>query len=373
MTLHELSPQLYSRVQQLFDGQANPHLFCAGILAGKYPGKVIVDHPEHPRSAMVIKDGNWCYLGGAPTNLAFTQALRVALASKQFISENANSLLFFAPITEWETVLETLVAQRLPIATPRFLYIANAAQFNAPPATPNGFSIRFMDESLREATQGELPKDVQNVLELRRSSSIPDEAAFGFVALHDSCCVSWSMIDVIVGTRGDIGLFTKPNYRRKGLSMATSGATIQYGLSHGLTDIHWDVVSYNTASVHMAEKHGLQRSHTYNQNLILFGEMAYRGTLAYQHLDENRFQNVLDVCESLFDLEDGPRYGHFLSGAAWAGLGQSEKALSHLHKAIEFGWDDLFDLESLPPLKIFHGTEEWDDIVARVKANMKND
>lgn len=371
--LHELTSEHFSRARPLFSQQTNHHLFCAGVLTGKYPGKVIVDNPEQPCSAMVFKPGMWCYLGGDPANAAFNQALGAALSTKKLIGEDASALLFIVPTNDWQQVLETLIADRLPIATPRFLYLANTDHFQAPPLVPDGFSLHFMDESLKAKVKGELPRDVQNVLELRGNSNSPDQAAFGYVALHKQTCVSWAMVDAIVGTHGEIGLFTEPLYRRQGLGMATSGATISYGLSHGLTNIHWDVVSHNTASCRMAEKHGLLRSLDYDQNLIIFGQMAYLANQAYHHLDNHKFQATLDVCEALFTLENGVKHAHFLSGAAWAGLNQKEKALQHLNQALDYGWSDLSEMENQASLEIIRGTKEWDAITTRAKSNIKTD
>ena len=82
-------------------------------------------------------------------------------------------------------------------------------------------------------------------------------------------------------------------------------------------------------------------------------------------------QETLDVCEALVDLENGRRFAHFLSGAAWAGLGQKGKAVQQLNQALDHGWDDLTDLETQSLLQILHGTAEWDAILARVKDNIK--
>ncbi|MEM7114154.1 MAG: GNAT family N-acetyltransferase [Chloroflexota bacterium] len=377
MKLHELTPNQFTRVQSLFSKQTAHHLFCAGVLAGKYPGKVIVDNPEHPRSALLYKPGVWCYLGGDATNAAFNRALSDALSAKQYIGEKAGTLLFVDSTDGWREVLDTLIVDRLPIATPRMLYLANRDHFannnhvSAPMPLPDGFSLHFIDESLKAEVQSELPGDVKNVLELRANSAEPDQAAFGYVALRGRECVSWSMVDVIVGTHGEIGLVTAPLFRRQGLGMAVSGATIRYGLAHGLDSIHWDVVSHNTASVQMAKKHGLQFSLSYDQNLLIFNEMSYVGNLAYHHLDNDRFQDGLDVCETLIDLENGRKFAHFLSGAAWAGLGEKEKAFQQLNQALEHGWDDLTDIQNISSLKILHGTAEWEGILARVKGNIQ--
>ena len=370
MTLHQLSPEHFSRVQPLFSEQAKHHLFCGGVLAGKYTGQVIVDDLARPQSAMVFKAGMWCYLGGNPNNIAFNQALGEALSAKQFVGEDAWALLFNVPSDEWRKVLNTLIPNRRPIATPRYLYLANVNHFNPPPPIPDGFSLHFIDESLAAKVQGDLPESVREVLDLRATSQNQDEAAFGYVLLHDHACVSWAMVDCIVGTHGEVGLETEATYRRRGLGMVVSAETMRYGLAHGLTDIHWDVVSYNIPSVQMAEKHGLQLHFEYDQNLIIFNQMSYLANLAWDHLDKSEFEAVIDVCESLLALKNGQKYGYFLSGAAWAGLGQKEKALQQLNQSLDHGWDSLTEMEICTPLQVLHGTPEWEALISRVMSNM---
>lgn len=367
MTLHELQPHQFHLIEPLFEQQTQHHLFCAGVLAGKYPGRVVADHPEQPRSAFVFKEGLWCYLGGETANPAFYTALGLALLNKQFVGEKAQALLFSTTHELWEEVVKNLIPGRLPIATPRYLYLANQHHHPTPQPLPAEFKLAFIDETLTLQVADELPGDVQQVLNLRANSPNPDEIAFGYVAIHNNRCVSWSVVDCIVNQRGEIGLETEVAYRQQGLGLAVSAATIQYGLTHGLTAIHWDVVSYNSSSVQMAKKHGLQFVLSYHQNLILFNEVSYLANLAWAELDQENYQATLDFCQQLLALEKGQMYGHFLTGVAWAGLGQPDTAFRHLHHTLDNGWDDLFELENNPTLKVLHSSPEWGALVSRLQ------
>lgn len=367
MTLHELQPHQFNLAQPLFEEQNKHHLFCAGVLVGKYLGRVVVDHPQHPRSAFVYKPGVWCYLGGDSNNQPFFSALGSALLSHQFIEEKTQALLFGSSLEQWGEVLEQLIPGRLPIHTPRYLYVADQHHQPPPSQLPAGFTLAFIDETLPAQVTAELPGDVQQVLNLRADTAEPDQHAFGFVALHHGRAVSWSVIDCIVNQRGEIGLETESEYRQQGLGGATSAATIHYGLTHGLTAVHWDVISYNTPSVQMAERHGLKLVWQYHQNLILFNEVSYLANLAWAELDKANYQATLDFCQKLLALEKGQMYGHFLTGAAWAGLGQPETAFYHLNETIHCGWDDLFELKNNPTLKVLHGSPEWGVLLQRLE------
>lgn len=366
MSLHLLTPQEYDRIRPLFTAHTPPSLYCQGILAGKYAGKVLVDDATHPHSALVIKD-IWCHLIGDPTNTPFNDGLRLVLAEKQFIDENTTALFFIDPTEAWCKALDGLVEGRQPIETPRYVYVATSAIRS--PALPEGFALRFIDESLSEAVLDGLPEDVQKVLALRKGANTPDEMALGHVAIYGRSCAAWSVIDYIVGEVGEIRLVTQPQYRRCGLATATSAAALNYGLSHGLKQIHWDVAASNIGSIRTAEKLGLQRLHEAKEYLIIFPEVGYLINLAWSHLDRCQFAQTQTVAAQMIasDKKILVQYGQFLAGAAWAGLGELGKAVDHLNKAVDAGFDDLPEMQSCPPLTILHKSPEWVEIVTRIK------
>lgn len=368
MTLHLLTPQEYVYIRPLFDPHTPPSLYCQGILAGKYPGKVIADHTEHPHSALVIKD-IWCHLIGDPNNTPFNEAMRLAFANKQFIGQNTNALFFVEPTQAWCTVLGTLVEGRQPIETPRYLYVAAQAQPIYTPKLPKGFELRFIDDSLLDVVAGDLPEDVQKVLDLRRGANVPNEMAMGYAAFYGRSCVAWSVIDYIVDKVGEIRLVTEAQYRHQGLATATSAAALVYGLSHGLKQIHWDVAAANIGSIRTAEKLGLQRLHETKEYLIIFPEAGYLINLAWGHLDGHRFEQTQTVTKQMTASDKAilVQYGHFLAGAAWAGLGDRAKAIYHLNKAVDVGFDNLPEMQNCPSLTILHGSPEWHNIVTRMK------
>ncbi|MGB0387190.1 MAG: GNAT family N-acetyltransferase [Ardenticatenaceae bacterium] len=382
--LYKLTPDLFYRAAPLFGEQIKHHLFCAGVLAGNYSGQVIVDAPEQPRSALVIKDGMWCYLGGEAKNEAFNEALRVALAEKEMIGKQTGALLVSVSSKTWRDVLDSLIPDRETIRMPRRLYVASREHFKRSSGLPDGFALRFMDDSLPAQVQDTLPEDVQKVLALRASAKEPDQAAFGFVALSDQRCeagkralAAYAMVDCIVGPKGEIGLFTEPAFRRRGLALATSAATIAYAvpelveraLSHGLTDIHWDCATSNLGSLRIAEKLGLELRLEHDLYLLIFQKVGYLINLAWSHLDLGHFQATLDAGQPLLTLDGAIKHGHFLAGAAWAGLGHQKQAFTHLNHAVDHGWDDVAEIENSLPLRPLHGTEGWAGLMARLASH----
>ena len=368
MTLQLLSSQQYPYIKTLFDESIHPTLYDQGILAGKYPGKVLVDDADHPRSAILIKD-IWCHLIGDPNNATFNSALQEALTEKQFIGEKTNVLFFMNPTEAWCKVLNGLIENREPIETPRYVYVATQGHQIQVPSSPDECRLVFIDEAISDLVDGELPNDVQKVLDLRKGSDTPDEMGFGYTALYGRTCAAWSVIDFIVSKVGEIRLVTDGRYRRRGLAFLTSAMTINYGLAHGLDQIDWDVAASNIGSISTAKKLGLPLLRTTTEYTIIFPEVGYLINLAWSHLDGNRFEQVHVVAERMInsDKEILVQYGHFLVGAAWAGLDDSTKAFDYLNKAIDAGFDDTSELESCPPLTKLHGVPDWKRIMERIE------
>lgn len=368
MTLQLLSSEQYPRIKSLFDESIQPTLYDQGILAGKYAGKVLVDDSDRPQSAILIKD-IWCHLIGDPNNASFNSALQRVLTEKQFIGEKTNVLFFMDPTEAWWNVLKGLIENREPIETPRYVYVATQEHQIQVPPPPDGCRLVFIDKSISGLVDGELPDDVQKVLDLRKGSDTPDEMGFGYAAIYGRTCAAWSVIDFIVGKLGEIRLVTAGRYRRRGLAFLTSAMTINYGLAHGLDQIEWDVATSNLGSIRTAKKLGLTLLHATREYTLIFPEVGYLINLAWSHLDGNRFEQVHVVAERMIlsDKEILVQYGHFLIGAAWAGLDDSTKAFDHLNKAIDAGFDDTSELESCPSLTKLLEMPDWKQIMERIE------
>ncbi|MCB8945540.1 MAG: GNAT family N-acetyltransferase [Ardenticatenaceae bacterium] len=366
--LQQLQPEQYASVRKLFQGEPPP-LYCEAILTGKYPGKVIVDEPASPQSALIIKDA-WCHLLGDAANEAFNAALQAELADKKLIGEDRRVLFFVDPAPTWLKVLPELVADRQPIPMPRCLYVATPAYIAPTLSLPDGFELHFIDESIVDIVEGELPDDVQKVLVLRREAEVPDEVAFGFVAVNGRIITAWSVIDFIIGTVGEIRLVTESAYRRRGLALATSAATITYGLAHGLQQIDWNVAASNIPSVRAAQKLNLPLLHEPMEYMLIFPKISYLINLAWSHLDADDFEQVHAVTQQMVTSDKAMlvQYGEFLAASAWAGLGEPDKAIAHLNKAVAAGFNDLSSMENGRHLAILHHLPQWQELIERIQS-----
>lgn len=367
MPLLKLTPEQLDAVWPL--AGAAPPLYCAGVLAGKYPGVVLADRAEGPRSAWLIKE-LWCHLLGDPANAPFVAAVRRALAEKHHLGAETNVLFFVDPAAAWLTALEGAVPGRQWIEMPRVLYVAEAATPLLAPAPPPDVELWPIDAALPGRVSGELPGDVQKVLALRQAAARPDDQAFGVVALADGACAAWAVVDWIVGERAEIRLVTAPAYRRRGLALAVSAAALAHGLRGGLREIHWDAAAANTGSLRTAARLGLRRRRTGCEYLLIYPETGYLINLAWSHLDAGRYKAVRKVAGEMLarDQEVLTRYGHFLAGSAWAGEGEPAQAIAALHQALDAGFDDWEAVEDSPVLGRLSDAAAWKALQLRIAA-----
>jgi hypothetical protein len=174
------------------------------------------------------------------------------------------------------------------------------------------------------------------------------------------------MIDCVVGNVGEIGLFTHPAHRRRGLATATSAASIKYGLAHGLSTVIWDCYEHNVGSVRVAEKLGLERESNRTMYSFLFDETDHWTMMAWHEVDRGRYQKAIGVCERLLSGQaDPPGLAYVVAARAWAALDNPDRTFGSLNQAIDSGWDYTPDLEcrEFEPLR---DSQEWQALLERL-------
>jgi RimJ/RimL family protein N-acetyltransferase len=102
---------------------------------------------------------------------------------------------------------------------------------------------------------------------------------YGFVTLdvrsERPVICSWASVDFIANGYGDLGFFTQPDYRRKGLGTIAVAATLEDGFQRGLKQVNWTCDADNPGSFHTAEKLGLERIADYQMAFLLFDEKQH--------------------------------------------------------------------------------------------------
>ena len=289
-------------IRPLFQRFAQSQPMCAAVLAGVYPGKVYVDdacleqvrlgHLARPRTALLTTHieseahGIWCFLAGEPANEPFTQSLNAAIFSRQIITPEVPILLFSCDPDDWGGQMDTVLAPRPPVWIRRYRFVSRGVGFDWRAALPPGHTVEAMDDGLGRFPGMDLPEDVAATLAKWQSMAGPRFSDFGFVVLDrtgpEPVVASWATVDFVVDGAGDLGFFTQPEYRRRGLGTVAACAALERAFALGLQQVNWTCDAANPGSTATAEKLGLERVGEYHQVVLIMDEarhMAFFGQM----------------------------------------------------------------------------------------------
>lgn len=291
--LHCLPGNQTLKAAPLFTRLAHSQPMVAAVLEGVYPGKVYGDDPEQPRTALLTTaieseaHGVWCFLAGDPANAAFNQALNAAIFAQTLFAAEVPVLFFTADPDDWGGQYPALFAPRPPVCFRRYHFIARRDiarrdAFDWRAGLPEGFTVEPLEPRLRKLSGLQLPEDVATTLakwERLRSGASPAGPGFkdfGFVTLDRSrlqpAIASWATVDFVTGSAGDLGFFTRPEYRRRNLGLIAVSAALEHAFESGLQQVNWTCDADNPGSIRTAEKLGLERIEDYTQALLVMDE-----------------------------------------------------------------------------------------------------
>jgi RimJ/RimL family protein N-acetyltransferase len=366
--MFELDAADFYKVRPLFETLMAYQMFCAGVLAGLYPGRVFVDDSRNPERGLVVKDGVWWFLAGDPYNATFNNALNAAFFDRTISGEKDWGGMLVCHPADWDTQLPALYAPHIPITTKRLHYTCRQMRVDWRAQIPDGFELRFVDQSLVEDGV-EVHGAAATVLQLRRDTPEPDHKAVGFVALHDRKIVASSVIDCIVNQGGDIGLYTDGAFRRRGLAYLTAAAVIEYALAHGVKVVHWDCESFNTGSIRTAEKLGLQFDHAHTMYRLILNPVLHEVNRAWSHLDAGDYTQTMAVCQGQIKAGSAPAHPHFyyVLARCYNETGKPDEVIHTLELAAQAGWDSVDEMQADFPALANHPA--WPGLVGQIHKN----
>lgn len=283
--MQPLSINQASKVGPLFRCLTQSQPMCTAVLEGIYPGKVYVDNPTQPRTALLTTyiesqaHGMWFFLSGEPVNDTFNQSLNAAIFSRQIIANSTPVLFFTCDPDDWGGQMDAVVAPRPPIWIPRYHFISQRVGIDWRTALPPGFAVEPMNEDLRQLPGLQMPEDVATTLWKWKAMTDPRFMDFGFVILDRTrsqlTIAGWATVDFIAAGAGDLGFFTQPDYRRAGLGTIAASAALEHGFAIGLQRVNWTCDANNPGSVRTAEKLGLKRMADYQQAVLIMNEKSH--------------------------------------------------------------------------------------------------
>ena len=369
--LYEIQSDQFEGIRPLFAG-LRFQTFCTVVLAGLRPGRVFVDNREHPQTAFVSREDSWCFLTGKADNTAFNQTLNRAIFERSVVPTTAPALLLTCDSEDWKDAMDTIFAPYSPVSMPRRHYVCHTTTFDWRTYLPAGFTVQKMSNAVFSRSELHVPDEIRDIWEQWRENTHPDFRDFGFVAINEDVAapaiVSWTTVDAVVDGVGDAGLFTVDAYRRRGLAAATSGATLEYGFAHGLSEISWTCAEGNTGSIRTAEKLGFERQSDYTLYYLAFAKVQHLSMAGYTHLEAGRYQLAIKAIEDTLVLNaDPPSFVHYDAARAWAGIGDHAQALDHLNAAIGKGWTDVATLTTCKEFEPLRASPEWEAMLARIR------
>jgi GNAT superfamily N-acetyltransferase len=369
--IHELDRSDFDKAQGLFSELAAWQPFCKAVLSGVHPGRVFVDDPGRPRAGFVNHNDAWCFLCGEPDTGTFNEDLSQALLDRRAVPQNCRSLILTCQPEDWGGQLPAVLGGQRPVPMRRRHYVCSEMPFDWRAGLPKGVEIRPMEEALLRDRDLRVPDDVVDSIRKWRSLAGPGFRDYGFVAVLGDEVASWATVDAIAGGVGDLGFFTQPRYRKRGLGTAVTAAALEHGLEQGLSAVTWTCAMDNAGSVRTAEKLGLQRRADYTLYTFAFDEIEHMSMLAYHCLVEGQHLQAAEMLEeALSGPEPAPIWARYDAARARAALGDRVKALEHLHAAVDGGWTEVEDTQEF---EILHDEPGWVDLLERIRERQGRD
>ena len=269
---------------------------------------------------------------------------------------------------DWGGQMGAVMHPHPPIWMLRWHYICRQASYNWRGSLPAGFGVRPMQTEMLDGDEFDLPDDLQATLEKWATTESVRFADYGFVTIDQraerAVIAGWATVDFVAQGKGDLGFFTQPDYRRKGLGTVAAAAALEYGLNNGLTQINWTCDAGNQGSIHTAEKLGLARIDDYQLAMLVFDEAAHMGNLGYFALQAEDYDLSASSFEKAIELNpETPYFIYYEAAQAMAMAGNTSRALDLLSQAFQRGWKDTEHAQQCEAFATLRSLPEWGEIV----------
>jgi GNAT superfamily N-acetyltransferase len=376
--IYQLETSQFEQARHLFRHLEQHQPMCTSVLAGVYPGKVFVDGDEYPRSGLLTTfieseaSGTWGFLAGDPSNQDFNRSLNTAIFERQIVHPETPVMLLTCDPADWGGQMEIVMSPRPPIWMPRWHFVGRQASYDWRSSLPEGFSVQPMRVNLLDRGELDLPEDVCATLEKWSAAQNEQFGDFGFITIDESgdqpIIAGWATVDFVAEARGDLGFFTQPDYRRKGLGTIAASAALEHGLVNGLVQINWTCDAGNQGSIRTAEKLGLERIEDYRMALLVFDEAEHMSNLGYFALKaKNYTQSAIAFAKALDLNPESPHFIYYEAAQAMAMTGNTQKALDFLLQAVQRGCNDVEHAQMCEAFESIRELPEWKVLIKKME------
>jgi GNAT superfamily N-acetyltransferase len=271
---------------------------------------------------------------------------------------------------EWESWLPDLIPTHGIEKNQRYHYLCHALTFDWRSALPAGYMVRRMDRALLADTNVVIPEPVKDWFDIEEVwGSLENflEKGISYCVVHEGKVVAWCNCDCVAGDRVDVGIFTHPHDRRRGLGSIAVAATVEACLENGYSAVGWHCNADNIPSWKMAEKVGFQFNREYAYYFYIYDPVDHLAELGWYYYKRGEYARTVDYYKQVFTRRrENPDYYYHLAASAWALLGNKEKSLRYLNEAVRAGWKDAEYTRAQEEFSILHGESEWDQLLRRM-------
>jgi RimJ/RimL family protein N-acetyltransferase len=248
--MQELSSSEFDRVRPIFDRIENSRPIVYSVIEGNTPGRIFVDRPDPPATAVLRFSGGEIYIGGRADDGRLNREIVDLLFTE--LAPPRPKLLVFSFSETWKRALDELLKGHGVLRVVREMFELSPELFRGKHAAwrsrlPEGFRLERMNRQL--ALQSDSGLDflwggIDNFI----------AKAFGYCVLKEDEVVSRCSPVALGDKRFETGVGTVEAYRRRGLATVACCAFIEHCLDEGLAP-EWGCY-YNVASKSLALKLG---------------------------------------------------------------------------------------------------------------------
>jgi RimJ/RimL family protein N-acetyltransferase len=367
----ELKPDRFEFVRSLFQG-FDYSLSVQAAIEGNNPGRIFVDDIHDPRTGLALTVEGYL-LAGESEDLETIGALQRLFKEKIFTGEvfvNGDSSMSLAihPQT-WEEKLPALIPTHEVEKSERYHYLCHELKFDWRDHIPEGYSVRRVDSALLDDTEILFPDPLSEWMDYEQVWWTKENflaKGISYAVLHGHEIAAWCTPDCVAGDRIDVGIITHPAHRRQGLAAVVVAATVEECFSQGFSAVGWHCNVGNLGSWKTAEKVGFERNREYAYYYYIYDPIDHLAELGWYYYRQGEYARTVQYYEQVFKLRDeNEDYYYHLAASAWALLGNKEKAIEYLKRAVDQGWEHIDFTKEQEEFEILHGMPEWDAILAQ--------
>lgn len=256
-----LEPDNYARVHSLFEDMTY-HLAVLTVLAGILPGRIYVDDPASPETAILIPSNQHrIYVGGSPEQSMLGDVIHMLF--KQSREESYGFVVYYASNT-WKQTIEQVLQKQETFSGWRQFYRLGEPSSPLSKPLPEHITIGRIDETMVDDST---LVNRQHLLEEIQSESPSLEhffrQNFGFSAQDGHKLVAWCLAEYHYQGRYELGIETIEAYQRQGIAAHLASAVIRHAFAEGATEIGWHCWATNTPSIATALKLGFEKVRDY--------------------------------------------------------------------------------------------------------------